>query len=892
MLGRFFRRRRWDRERALELDAYLETETQDNIARGMTLDDARSAARRKLGNPTLVREEIYRMNTAGIVDALWRGLKYALRQWRRSPGFAAAAVLSLALGIGANTAIFTVLDQVLLRLLPVRDPNQLVLLYREGFQNTLDMGNHRVSYPFYRDLRDHNQVFDGVLCRFPLDMSLGYQGQTERIEGELVSGNYFEVLGVGAALGRTFTRDDDRLAGGHPLAVLSYDFWVDRFHADPGVLGKTILVNDHVLSIIGVSARGFDGVELGYSPKVRVPVAMKKEMTGFFSNWDLTNRRTSWAQVYARLKPGITAEQAQASLQPLFHSILESEAAESKKLLGYNREQFFKGGLVAQPASQGLSSMRLQYATPLKVLMAIVGLVLLMACANVANLLIARSAARQRETAVRLAIGAGREHLIRQSLVESAVLALAGGALGLLLAMWSARALVGFLPSGDTELNLRTTPDLRILGFTLVVCAVTALLFGLAPAVTSGGADLLGALREKTSSGGSARLRRGLVAAQVFLAVLLLASAGLFVRSLTNLRQLDPGFHTDHVVAFSVRAMDNGYRKERSVRFYHDLMERLRAVPGVDRAAFANVPLLDGDWHTYAGVEGYEEKPGEDMKQYFNMVSPGYFETLGIPLVEGRDFAEADVGREGVAIVNRAFVHRYFGNQSPIGRHLKLFESGSMAHPAIIGVVADTKYLDMREDHPRQVFLDFHQHDDPTGGTAYVKTRLDSKQMFAALRAMVRGLDPNVPVFEMRTLDEQVERNLATERLVASLATVFGAMAGVLAAVGLYGLMAFNVTRRTREIGVRVALGASRTQVTWLAIREVLALAAVGAALALPAAWGLAHFIESQLYGVKAGDPLALGGAFAALALVAIAASYVPARRAAKLAPMVALREE
>ncbi|HEV8146718.1 MAG TPA: ABC transporter permease [Bryobacteraceae bacterium] len=891
-LRRFFRRDDWDQERARELDAYLETEVQENLARGLDPDEARAAARRKLGNPTLIREEIYRMNSIGFFDALSQDLRYALRQLRRSPGFTAAAVLSLALGIGANTAIFSLLDQVLLRLLPVKEPQQLTSLEWRGFTNAANMGDGTVSHPFYKDIRDRNQVFDGVFGRFGVALSFGYQGQTERIPGELVTGNYFEVLGVPSAIGRTFTPEDDVLPGGHPLAVLSYDFWRDRFHSDPAVIGQKIIVNNYAFTIIGVSARGFDGVELGYSPKIRIPSAMKKELTGFFGDfWNLENRRATWIEMFARLKPNVTIEQARAALQPLFHSILEFEADQSA-LNGFRREEFFKSRLDVRPASQGRSLLRAQYKTPLGVLMAVVGIVLLIACANVANLMIARSATRRREIAVRVALGAGRRQLIRQAMVESLLLALVGGGLGVLLASWSVRLLLGFIPSGDGAVNLATTPDPRVLLFTLGVCLVTAMLFGLAPAFDSGRFELIPALKEQTT-GGRSGLRRALVAAQVFLCVLLVAGAGLFVKSLVNLRSLDLGFQTERTLSFSADAMQNGYRKERARRFYHDLLDAVRAVPGVESAGLGSIRLLDdNDWTSPAGIEGYEAKRGENMQQHFNMVSPAYFATLGMKITAGRDFGPQDEAGPGVVIVNQAFVRRYFGEQNPLGRHLKLYESGRLKSPEIIGVVSDSKYDDLRADHPRQVFINFHQHNDPAGCTVYVKTHLDPKQMFAALRDTMRRIDPNVPMFGIRTLDEQVDRYLSSERLVASLATVFGVLAAVLAAVGLYGLLAFGVARRAREIGVRIALGASRPSVTWLVTREAVLLVSGASLLAIPAAIGLSRYLGTQLYNVSLGDPWIIVAAVLAMSAIAAAASYLPARRAARLDPMVALRQD
>jgi predicted permease len=712
------------RKRARELDAYLETEVQENLARGLDPDEARAAARRKLGNPTLIREEIYRMNSIGFFDALSQDLRYALRQLRRSPGFTAAAVLSLALGIGANTAIFSLLDQVLLRLLPVKDPQQLTAILWRGFTNAASFGSGTASYPFYKDIRDGNHAFDGVFGRFGVALSFGYQGQTERIPGELVTGNYFEVLGVPAAIGRTFTNDDDRIPGGHPLAVLSYDFWTERFNADPAVLGRSIIVNNHAFTIIGVSAKGFDGVELGYSPKLRIPVAMKKEMTGFFGdNWNLENRR---GDLVANVRPFETGHDDGAGQR---HRCSRSSDRFSKA----RRSRAPCGRICATNSSSrkwscsppGRDVPRCARSTVLhwESSWRSSVMVLLIACANVANLLIARSAARRREIAVRLALGAGRRHLIRQSLVESFLLSILGGGLGILFASWSLRLLLEFIPSGDGTINLSTVPDTRVLLFTLAISVVTALLFGLAPAIGAGRFELVPNLKEQTVAGGRGGVRRLLVAAQVFLSVLLVAGAGLFVRSLINLRTLDPGFKTSQVLSFSADAMLNGYRKERAVRFYLELLDRVRAVPGVESAGIGAIRLLDdNDWNSAAGIEGYDAKPGEDMQQRFNMVSPGYFSTLGMRLVAGREFTASDhAARSGVAIVNQALVRRYFGNRNPLGRHLKLYEKGPLREPEIIGVVADSKYDSMRDEHPRQVFLNFHQHDDPAGGTIYVR---------------------------------------------------------------------------------------------------------------------------------------------------------------------------
>jgi predicted permease len=538
-------------------------------------------------------------------------LRFALRTFAKSPVFAGVAVLSLALGIGANTAIFTLLDQVLLRLLPVQDPEQLVQLKWEGSYYGSNTGYAALSYPMCKDFRDRNQVFSDVMCRYALPLSLGLSGQGERLDGELVSGNYFQLLGVKAAIGRTITPDDDRIPGGHPVAVLSYRFWAERFHADPAVLGRSLLINGRQLTVIGVSQAGFDGIEVGYSPKIRIPVAMKKEMTPGWEMYGLENRRGRWVNVFARLKPGVSITQAKASLQPLFHSILEMEVREKEfaHADAYTKQQFLRATMDVMPGSRGRSGLRQEAESPLWVLMAMVGLVLLIACANVANLLMARATGRQKEIAVRLAMGASRLRLMRQLMVESLLLALVGGAAGLLVAAWTDRLLLRLMPAGNSPLELSAAPDARILMFALGVSCLTGIVFGLVPALQSTHPDLASTLKESAGAvvGGHMRLRKALVVAQVSLSLLLLIGAGLFVRSLRNLKTLDPGFRTHNVVAFSIDPRLNGYTKERTPIFYRELLEKLRTTPGVESAAFAIVRVLDyDDWESSIIVEGYE----------------------------------------------------------------------------------------------------------------------------------------------------------------------------------------------------------------------------------------------------------------------------------------------
>ena len=844
-------------------------------------------------------------------------LKFAFRTLRKSPVFTAVAILSLALGIGANTAVFTLLDQVLLRLLPVKNPRELVLLSMRGFHYGSNWGGNAISYPMYHDFSEHNSVFTGMFCRFPTRIALGFNGHTERVTAELVSGTYFPVLGVEAAVGRTIGPEDDRIQNGHPLLVLSYAYWKSRLAGDASIVGKTVAMNGQNYTVIGVAQEGFDGVELGFTTQVFLPIMMVGQAIPATDQLDFKNRRQRWVNSFGRLKPGVSAKQAEASLQPFFHGMLEMEVKEAafNNASAEVRERFLKNVIQVLPGSQGRSYVRSRLSTPLWALLALTGGVLLIACANVASLLIARAASRQKEVAIRLAIGAGRFRIVRQLLVESLLLSVAGGLLGLVLAAATDRALLSLIPPDATSLQLNATPDLRILAFTCATALLTGILFGFMPAFESTKPDIAPTLKDTVGGivgGGSVRLRKGLVAAQVTLSLLLLVGAGLFIRSLSNLRDLGPGFQTTNLVSFTLDPSLNGYDSERTKLFFRQLRDSIAGIPGVESVGMASLRILeDNESDSWVTVDGYHPKATETPDPFMNWIGPDYFATLGVPILAGRDFNWKDTqtqlhGRQLggsatgpntvplVVIVNEKFAKRFFGSAGKaIGRRVGFgIDPGTKTDMEIVGVIKDIKYTNLRDDIPIQMFQPYMATRHVSNMTIYARTSRDANQLFSAVRGMVRGLDANMPIYNMRTMDLQVSKSLLVERLTASLSTVFGVLATLLAVIGLYGVMAYTVARRTREIGVRMALGAGQSHVVWMVMREVLILVCLGVAAGLGASAALTRFVQTQLFGIQPQDPLTLAMAAAGLAAVACAAGYIPALRASRVDPTRALRYE
>ncbi len=832
-------------------------------------------------------------------------LRYTLRSLRRSPAFTAVAALSMAFGIGTNAAVFTLLDQVLLRDLPVMHPAELVQVHARGTESYGGgMGDGtELSYAMYRDLRDHNDVFAGAFCRFSTDLYLGHAGHSERVYGELVSGSFFPTLGVGAALGRVLARDDDGKAGGRPVAVLDYRYWQTHFAGDAGVIGRAVTVNGHPFQVVGVVEPRFRGIDLGRPAAVYVPIAMEPAVG---PPWlQLETRRFRWVQIFARLRPGVTAQRAQVGLQPLYASILRTEERDAKAFATASLEtkkQFLDGKIAVQEARHGHSGLRDAVRVPLMILMALAGGVMLIVCANVGNLLLVRGLARRHELALRMAVGANRARLVLLLTVESLAVAAAGMIPGLVLARWGAGILLSFFVRPESPLAITARPDGRVIAFSVVLTAASALAAGLLSALRVAGSDLAPTLKV---TGGTAaaqpRLQKALVVAQVSLSILLLTGAGLFLRTLKNLLDVDPGFRPARIVTFSVDLAQAGYAGDRGRAFLRRLVDAINATPGVSSASGAFVGLMGGGgWGMGLTIEGYHPESGDSPASLCNAVSPGFFKTLEIPVVAGREFdwsddrskAEPTGWPYAAAVVNQTFAERYFEGKDPIGRHVGLGDDPGTPTPIeIVGVVRDAHYAAVREEHRPQIFFPYLQAD-VESVTAYVRTSLPPRAALDAMRGVVSSLDPSLALYGVGTLEDLVQRSIVNERLIASLSAFLSAVATALAIVGLYGAMAYTVTRRRREIGIRMALGARAAQVVRSVLREAGRLVGLGLAIGLGAAAWLGQYLQSQLYGVRSADPTTMVAAAALLALVALGAAVIPARRAARTAPMAALREE
>lgn len=826
-----------------------------------------------------------------------RDLRHAARTLVRTPTFTLTAVLSLALGIGANAAIFSLVDQVLLRRLPVRDPATIVLLDWRG--NALADGwgsGNLMSYPMCRDLQEQRQFFDGVFCRHPTMVNLSIAGEVQPVLAEIVSGTYFPVLGVRPHLGRLIGESDDVQRDAHPVVVIAFDYWVNALGSAPDIVGRKVLVNNHPMTVIGVAEPAFIGMDVGEAAVLWVPAMMKRQAT---PDWDrLLDRRARWMHVFGRLKPDMTAELAKTGLQPWFKSVLESD----RRLEGFPKttpdqlRSFLASSLDVTPASRGRSNLRRTMARPLWVLLAGTSLLVLLACANVASLLLARGAARGRELVTRVALGAPRSRIANQLLIESTVISLSGGVLGIVLAPAVSASLLSFLPQDVARVSLTSTLDLRVLLFTFLVSIATGVVCGTAPALQAGRLSLIAALRERAPGVGGVRLRRALVVGQIAFTLILLICAGLFLQTVSRLHEKGPGFERDRLVMFQVNAAKSGYQDAEGARLVLRLLEAVRTMPGIESAAIAGHTLLaGGSWNTNLTID-FKERRVTDRLVHCSPVSPRFFSTLGARLIAGRDFEERGVSdpkapRYRSAIVNASFARRYFGDASPIGHRIG-FGSGpdSKTDVEIVGVVADFSYRGIREETEQAYFpfLDIPW----SGGTFYVRTRGKPEAAFAGLRAAVARIDPALPILSMRTIENQIDRSLTTERMMATLLTGFGGIALLLSVIGLYGVMSYVVTQRTREIGVRLALGATRGAAVWLVLRDALIMISCGTTIALLAGWALGRVISGQLFGVAPIHVPTIALATVLLGFVALAAAMVPAWRAASVNPTTALYAE
>ena len=848
------------------------------------------------------------------MQTLLQDIRYGVRMLVRNPGFTTVAVLTLALGIGANTAIFTVVNSVLLSTLPVKDPGQLTLLTNPDAHG-MSMGSQDgdrdlLTYAEFQAISERNHAFSGVLALQSGQHRVNVSTEGQNDEGapasvNMVSGSYFSVLGVNPIVGRVFSTDVDKVRDANPVAVISYAFWQSRFGGANSILGRKIRIRRTSFDVIGVAPPQFRGVTIGFAPDIWVPLTMQTELypgEDFLSAEKNPVEKTEWLQVLARLKPGVTLGQAKADAEVTFQQYLQSQIGTG--ITDREQKDFLNQHIALVEGRHGASALRDRFGKPLVILMGVVGLVLLIACANVANLLLARATSREKEIAVRVSLGAGPSRLFRQLLTESVMLAGIGGAIGLLLAQWADALLLQLVSRAGSPVPLDVHPDAKILGFTLGVSLLTGILFGLAPAFRAARVDLNSALKGNsrgvvsgTAHGGKAPLGNILVVAQVALSLLLLIVAGLFVRSFQKLTQVQLGFDRDHLLLFNVEPLTVGYKGPAITQLYKDLAARIGAVPGVRAVSFSHNGLFSGsESQDQISIEAYTPKSGQEMHARFDHVGPNYFSTVGIPVLAGREIGPQDEGSgQRVCVINQTMARYYFGDETPIGRRIWDMFPTTHTDCVVVGVVADAKYNSLDEKTPRRFYLPvFQPIEDSEARFARFEVRAtgNPSSIASSVREVVKQTAAALPPIELHTMDELVSESLTSSRMITKLSGFFGALAALLACIGIYGIMAYAVAGRTNEIGIRMALGAQGGDVLWLVLRESLLLVMIGIAIGLPSVIGAAKLISSQLFGLTAADPVALAAATTLMISVAILAGYIPARRASRIDPLVALRYE
>lgn len=889
-----------------ELQYHIDRRMRDLIHSGLPEPEARRRVALELGGATQVREEVRDIWLTRWLRDFVSDLRFSARSFRRSPSFTATVVLSLALGIGATTALYSLIDQVVLRALPVDHPERLVLIDWVGFQNAETMGTRNLmSYPIFRDLQQHKEFFDGVFCRAATTINLSTSGEPKLTAAELVSGTYFSVLGVSPALGRLLTIDDDQAPGSSPVVVLSYDFWKNQFGSAQDIVGRRVLVNQYPMTVVGVAAPAFHGIDVGEVPSLWIPAVMSAQAIPGFKT--MLDRRTRWVQILGRLKQNVSLAQAQTGLQPWFKAMLDEDARRTNisRASAENRRRFLASTLALTPAPQGHSVMRESFSRPLWVLFVATVVLLALACLNVAGLFLARGSARHREVSTRLALGASRGRIGRQLLADSILLAFAGGLLGVGMAPVALQALIAFLPRYTAANDLHANVDARLLLFAFLVSLATGLLAGCVPALQAGRKSLDSSLRERGGApSGGLSLRRWIVTAQIAFTLILVVVAGLFIQTLHGLLAKGPGFETSSLISFGIKPALNGYSGAEATQLIRRISESLRNSGSTQASSIASVQLLlGGAWNNSLTIQS-GERFTTDREVQINAVTPGFFDTLGTKIIAGRDFNEHDsldvalvnqslpVSKNGkrVVIVNEAFVKRYFGGRNPLGARVAM-GSRPDAKPdtEIIGVVQNISYRNIREQW-EQAYYPIGA--ELLGSNFYVRFRGTPESAFRSIRAILREADPALPITYFRTLDEQIDRSLNTERMLSALSSSFGGLALLLSLVGLYGVMSFVVTRRTREIGIRMAIGATRLSIISLVLRDALVMIATGTAIALPCVWALGRLVESQLYDVKPTDLVTIFAATIILCSTALGAVLIPARRASAVNPTDALRFE